>query len=156
MTCGRPRAWQVSRAAITASGEQQARSARGPRGVEPEAERDADRVRAGLQERDGAVDAAAHRDGDAVRMRAPPERPGAMRVGERVGGERLARHGRGLEQREPAQRLGEPVRVGVHDPVAVDAQPHERELLPARRISDELPHAASVPRASPAAAARRG
>src|SRR5207248_1447216 len=32
VTCGRPSAWHVSRAAITASGEQQARSASGPSG----------------------------------------------------------------------------------------------------------------------------
>ena len=39
----------------------------GPVRVEPEPERHADRVRPGAQERDGAIDAAAHRDGDAVR-----------------------------------------------------------------------------------------
>ena len=32
MTCGRPSRWHVSRAAITASGEQQTRSALGPDG----------------------------------------------------------------------------------------------------------------------------
>ena len=71
--------------------------------VEPEAQRDADRVRGRTQERDGAVDAAAHRDRDAARRRRCREHR-RDRVRERVGGERLAGHGRGLEQREADER----------------------------------------------------
>ena len=40
----------------------------GAGGIEPEPERDADRVRPRAQERDRAVDAAAHRDGDPLRV----------------------------------------------------------------------------------------
>ena len=121
MTCGRPSRWHVSRAAITASGEQHdALGARAGR-VEPEAQRDADRVRSGAQERDGAVDAAAHRDRDPARARAPAREDGRDRVRERVGGERLAGDGGRLEQRQADERALEARSVGLDDPVAVDA-----------------------------------
>ena len=112
----------------------------GPLRIEPEPERDSDRLRAGAKERDGAVDAAAHRDGDpfGIGLRAEDLRE---RVRERVRGERLARHGGGLEQRQPGERAREARRVGVHDPVAVDREPHKGELLPTRRISDDFEHA---------------
>ena len=112
----------------------------GAGGIEPEPKRDPDRLRPGAQQRDGAVDAAAHRDGDPFRIRRGGEDLGE-RVRERVGGERLARHGRGLEQRQPGERPREPGRVRVDDPVAVDREPHECELGPTRRVSDDLDHA---------------
>ena len=62
---------------------------RGGLGVDPEPEGDADRCRAGPEERDRAVDAAAHRHRDPVGVRLGPEdRPD--RVGQRVDGEALA------------------------------------------------------------------
>ena len=139
MTCGRPSAWQVSRAASTASGEQQARSVVGPFGVEPEPERHADRLGAGPQERDRRVDAAAHRDRDAAGRRARAEdRPD--RVRQRVDGERLAADRGRLEQRQSADVLVEPVGVGVDDPVAVQAKPDERPAPVARGVSGDLDH----------------
>ena len=62
------------------------------------------------------------------------------RVRKRVGGERLARHRGGLEQRQPGERPRQPGRVGFDDPVAVDREPHECELGPARGVSDDLDH----------------
>ena len=69
-----------------------------PVGIEPEPERDADRVRAGAEKRDRAVDSAAHRDRHAPGRRRGAE-DGRDRVRERVDGERLAADGRRPEQR---------------------------------------------------------
>ena len=41
----------------------------------------------------------------------------------------------------PGERACEPGRVGGDDPVALDREPHEREVAPARRVSDHLTHA---------------
>ena len=138
MTCGSPSAWHVSRAAITASGEQQARSESRPLGIEPEPERDADRVRPGAQERDRAVDAAAHRHRDpAGGGRCAEDRP--ERVRQRVDRERLAADRGGLEQRQArAGRASRPVGVGIDDPVAVDAQADECPGPVARRVTAYL------------------
>jgi hypothetical protein len=111
----------------------------GPCRIEPQPQRDADRGGAGAEQRDGAVDAAAHRDGDAPRHRVRPDF-GRNRVRERVGGERLARHRRGLEQRQALERPRQPRCVGSDDPVTVHRQPHEGELGSARRVPDELDH----------------
>ena len=62
------------------------------------------------------------------------------RIRERVGGKRLARHGGRLEQRQPGEGAVEAGRVGRDDPVAVDRQPDERELVAARGVSDHLEH----------------
>src|SRR5262249_35828883 len=67
--------------------------------IEPEPERDADRVASGAQQRDRAVDASAHRDGNAARAGLGAE-DGTERVREGVDGERLAADRSRLEQRE--------------------------------------------------------
>ena len=139
----------AARVARPARREHRARRAARPVGlarvrVDPEPERHADRVRPGPQQRDGAVDAAAHRDGRAVRIgRRGDHRPD--RVRERVGRERLAGHGGSLEQRQPDEVALEPGRVGGDDPLPVDAQPDGGPVAVARRIAEELAHAASVP-----------
>ena len=111
----------------------------GPVRVEPEAQRDADRIGAGAEQRDGAVDAAAHRHGDAARRAAGAEH-GPERRGQRVDRKRLAADGSGLEQRQardgPLQTLG----VGIHDPVAVDRQPNRRPGAITRGVSESLDH----------------
>ena len=71
--------------------------------VLPEPERDADRVRPGAQERDRAVDAAAHRDGDPSR-RGLRDEDLAERGRERLDGERLAADRRRFEQRQTGER----------------------------------------------------
>ena len=114
----------------------------GAGGIEPEPQRDPDRARTGAQQRHGAVDAAAHRDCDPPRIGCRGEDLGE-RVRECIGGERLARHGGGLEQRQPGERPREPGRVRVDDPVAVDRKPHERELLASCGVSDDLDHAST-------------
>ena len=79
----------------------------GPLRVEPEAQGDADRVLAGAQQRDRAVDAAAHRHGDAAgsRLGAKDLRE---RVCERVHRELVAADRRRLEQRQARERPLEP------------------------------------------------
>ena len=116
-----------------AAGPLRARAGR----VEPEAQRDADRVRSCAEERDGAVDATAHRNGDAARRRGRGE-DRRDRVRERVGRERLTRNRGGLEQRETDERPLETGCIGLDDPVAVQRQPHGGVLLAARGISDQL------------------
>ena len=108
--------------------------------VEPEPQRDTDRLRPRAEQRDGAVDAAAHCDRDPARVRLGPE-DRSERVRERVGGERLPGDGGRLEQRQARQRALEARRVGGDDPVAVDREPHERELLAAGGVSEHLEHA---------------
>ncbi len=111
--------------------------------VDPEPQRDADRLRAGAEERDGAVDAAAHRYGDAVRIgRRPEDR--AERVRERVHGELVAADGGRLQQRQTGERPIEPLGVGTDDAVAVDGEPHQPPLAAARGISDDFDHAVTV------------
>ena len=110
-----------------------------PGGIEPEPQRDPDRLRPRPQQRDRAVDAAAHRDRDPARVGLGTEDL-AERVRERVGGEGLTRDRGGLEQREPVERALEPGRVGGDDPVAVDREPHERELFAACGVSEHLEH----------------
>ena len=107
--------------------------------VEPQAKRHADRVRAGPEERDGAIDPAAHRDGGPARRRCGAEdRPERGR--ERVGGERLARHGRRLEQRKPFERPLEAGRIRLDDAITLHREPHERPLAVAGRVSGDLDH----------------
>ena len=111
--------------------------ARRPGRVEPQPERDPHRVRAGAEHRDRAVDAPAHRDGDppGLRHRVKHARKG---VRDRVRGERLAGHGRGLEQRQAGQRTGHPMCVGLDDPLAFDDQPCVRVRIPACRVPRHL------------------
>ena len=105
--------------------------------------------RARAQQRDGAVDAAAHRDRDALRVGRRSHRR-RERVRERVDRQRLAADRRRLEERQPAQVLREAVGVGVDDAVAVDAQPDRRPLRAACGIAEEL-HALRVEWCSEAA-----
>jgi hypothetical protein len=105
--------------------------------VEPQAERDADRLRPRAQERNGAVDAAAHGHGDPGRTYGRLQ-DRTQRVRERVHGERLARDRRRLEQGQTAQRAVEPVRVGVDNAVPLNRQPDDRPGTGARRVSDDL------------------
>jgi hypothetical protein len=112
------------------------------RTVEPEPQRDADGVRARAKKRDGAVDAAAHRDGHAAGGRSSAK-DGTDRVRERIDRERLAADPRRLEERQPCRRPLEPGRVRLDDPVAVDREANERELAAARGVSEDLDHCRS-------------
>ena len=60
-----------------------------------------------------------------------------------VRGERLAGHGRGLEQRQAGERTGHPSRVGLDDPLAFDDQPRVRVRL-AREPSPRSPRSSSA------------
>ena len=107
----------------------------GPVGIEPEAKRHADRVRQRAQERDRAVDAAAHRHRRPARLRLGAEdRP--ERIGERVDRERLAGDRRGLEQRQAGERPVEPRCVRLDDAVAVDEEPNRSPLAVAGGVSE--------------------
>ena len=63
-----------------------------------------------------------------------------QRVREGVDGERLAADRRSLEQCQPDERPLEPVRIRVDDPVALDAEAHQRKVAPARGIAEQLQH----------------
>ena len=110
----------------------------GPARVEPEPQRDADRRRPRAVERDGAVDAAAHRDRDATRGGRGARDAGPSALATRIRGQRLAGHGRRLEQRQPDERARHPRRVGLDDPVAVHDEPRTRVRVAARGVTDEL------------------
>src|SRR5690606_33492832 len=70
--------------------------------VDPQAERDADGARSGLEQRDGTVDPTAHRYRDPRGIGSCRD-GGPERVRERVGRERLPGHGGRLEQRQPGE-----------------------------------------------------
>src|SRR5262249_6920296 len=90
-----------------------------PLRVAPEPQRHAGRVPGLAQKRDRAVDAAAHRDRDATRLRRGAEdRPD--RVRKRVERELVTADGGGLEQRQALERALEPLRVRARDSLAVD------------------------------------
>ena len=127
---------QLERVAGLAGGDHRLRRAAGSLGVrpgrvEPEPQRDADRLRPGAKERDGAVDAAAHRNRDPLRVGSGVEHL-SEGVRERVRRERVAGHRGRFEQRQPGERPGEPGRVGVDDLVAVHREPHEGEVAAPR------------------------
>ena len=63
---------------------------------------------------------------------------GRDRVRERVGGERLAGDGGGLEQRQADERPLEAGRVGLDDPIVVDEQPDGGVVVAARGVADQL------------------
>ena len=136
---------KAARVARLARGEHRARRAAGALGVgpvrvEPEAQRDTDRRRPRLEQRHGAVDAAAHRNRDAVGIRGRADR-GCERVRERVDRQRLAADRARLEQRQTAQVGGDARGVRVDDPAAVDAQPNGRPVGAACGIAVQLLHA---------------
>ena len=107
--------------------------------VEPEAKRHADRLRCGAQERNRAVDAAAHRDRGAPRARLGAEdRP--ERVRERIARKCVSADRGGSEQGQPLKRMLEPRCVGLDDAVAVDEQANRGPFAAARRVSEGLDH----------------
>ena len=110
-----------------------------PVGIEPEPQRHADGVRQRAQQRDRAVDSAAHRHGDASGCwRRAEDRP--ERVRERVDRERLAADRRRLEQRQARDVALEPRRVGLDDPVAVHEQADGGPLAVPAGVSEDLVH----------------
>ena len=115
----------------------------GPCRIHPEPQRDAERMTSRPQESDRAVDAAAHRDCDAIGMRLRAKDL-CERIRERVDGKRLAADRRSLDQRQSFNVARESRRVGGDDAVALDVEAREREFVAARRVSDDLDHAASV------------
>ena len=144
VTCGSPSAWQVSRAAITALGEQHARSESGPFGSSQSRSVTPTACGPALQQRDRAVDAAAHRDRHAPARRAALARPARARSRAR---RRAASRRRPRPPRAASARAGRPSRPGgvrVDDRLAVDAQPNGRPVRAASRVSEELDHAARV------------
>ena len=91
------------------------------------------------EQRDRAVDAAAHRDGDAPGIKLGAEyRP--ERVRERVDGELVAPHGGSLEERQAGERAVKPFRLGADDPVPLDRQADERPTVVAGGVSGDLDH----------------
>ena len=109
--------------------------------IEPEAKSHAHRVRQRAEQRDGTVDAAAHRNSHASGRRLGAEdRP--ERVRERVDGERLASDRRCLEKRQSSEVAVESWCVRLDNPIAVDAQPDGRPLAGAARVSEDLLHGA--------------
>ena len=129
--------------------------------VEPQAERDADRVRSGAQERDCAVDAAAHRDRDPA-WTAGGREDRRNRVCERVGGESLAGDAGGLDQGQAVERPLEARSVGLDDPIPVDEKPDRRiRRRPARnprsaRREAHLEATGSTPALRPASSSGEG
>jgi hypothetical protein len=107
----------------------------GPVGIEPEPERDPDRIRQRPEQGDRAVDAAAHRNGNPTRRPRRTE-DGPDRIRQRVHRERLTTNSGSLEQGKPDQGALQAGRVGVDNPIAVDRQPNERKLSSTGRISD--------------------
>src|SRR5204863_4582749 len=136
--------WETERVASLARRDHGFRRATGTlrvrrRRIDPEPQRDPDRLRARAQERNGAVDTATHRHRDAAGIRLSPKHL-TERVSEGVRDKRLARHRRRLKQGQAAERALEPVCVCVDDAVALDRQPNERYLAVARGIPKDLDH----------------
>ncbi len=108
-----------------------------PRRVLPEPKRDADRVRERTEERDRAVHAAAHGDGDPSRLRRCDE--DLVEGGrERFDGERIARHTRCLEQGQSGKRPVETLAVTRDDAIAVDRQANGGPTAVPGRIAENL------------------
>ena len=99
--------------------------------IHPQPQCHPERVRARAQQGDRAVDAAAHRDGDALGVRGRVKDL-TQGICQRIDRQRLAWNRRGLEQRQPFERPLEPGRVGSDDAIAVERQANERELRAAR------------------------
>ena len=90
------------------------------------------------EERDGAVDASAHRHGDPPRRRGRGAEHLGDRVRDRIGWERLARHRGRLEEGQTRERALHPGRVRLDDPVAVDDEPRERVRVAPGGVADDL------------------
>ena len=82
--------------------------------------------------------------GRRLRQRLPPAARKSRKehardgVRDRVRGQRLARHGRRLEQRQAGQRTRHPRCRGLDDPLAFDDQPGVRVRIPACRAPRHL------------------
>ena len=133
---GSPRAWHARVPRDRSGRAARALRAR-PAGVEPESKGDADGGGRGAKQRNGAVDAAAHRHGDATRPRRRLEDLGEC-VRERVDGEGLARDGGGFEQRQPVEGAVQTGCLGLDDPIAVDDQANACPLAPAGGVAEDL------------------
>ena len=122
---------KAARMARLARGDHRARRAAGALGirpvrVEPQAERHADRSRPRLEERHRAVDAAAHRDRNPLRVAASPEppararsrarRPAASRHRRRTPRAGSARAGRSRSRARPRRRSGRGPRAAGRPP----------------------------------------
>ena len=106
-------------------------------GILPEAERHPDRPAPRAEQRHGAVDAAAHRDGDAARSGLCAEHL-RERARECLDRERLTAHGSGLEQAQAGQGTVQVRRVRREDPVAVDGQSNGGPGVAAGRIPEDV------------------
>jgi hypothetical protein len=111
----------------------------GPVGIQPEPQRDADGVRQGLEQRNGAVDTAAHSNRDAPGRTLRPKH-GSDRIGKRVNGKRLTPDRRSLEQRQPDQRTLKPRSISLDNAITVESKAHEREVSASRGISNQFKH----------------
>jgi hypothetical protein len=107
--------------------------------IEPEPQSDADRIRQRLQQRDCAVDTAAHRNGNtAGHPRSAKNRPD--RVGERIDRKRLPTNGSSLEQSQSNERTIKPGSISLNNAFAVELKPNKREFVTARRITNQFNH----------------
>ena len=109
-------------------------------GIDPEPERDTDRVASGAQQRNRAVDAAAHRHCHPRLGRSSAEgRPDRRR--QRLDGELVPVDRGSLEQRQAGEVLGEPVRVGLGDLLTAHAEAHGGPVAVPGGVPEELGHA---------------
>jgi hypothetical protein len=115
--------------------------------VEPEPERDADRV--GPARRSATALSTPPLIATATRSGRRGAEGRADRVRERVDGERLAGHGGRLEQREPARAAREPG-ASASTIRRRRRQPDERATRRPRGVSDELDHRITVAASPPA------
>ena len=122
-------------------------------GILPEAERHPDGTAPRAEQRHGAVDAAAHRDGDAGRGRLCPEHL-RERARERLDGERLTADGSGFEERQADDGALEPGCIRGGDPLPVDRESDRGPGIASRRVPEDLgahrARLAATPRAHPA------
>ena len=127
-----------------------------PLGIKPEPQSDTDCIRQRPEERDCAVDTAAHRNGNATgHPRSAKNRPDC--IGERISGERLPTNGSSLEQSQPNERTIEPGSISLNNALAIKDKPHERKIGTTRRITNELNHElrlAAIPASAGCAGAR--
>jgi hypothetical protein len=132
---------RVARGARSKNGSGRAASPLGvrPVGIEPEPQSDTDRIRQRLEQRDCAVDTAAHRNGNATgHPGSAKNRPD--RVGERINSERLPTNRSSLEQSQSNKRTIKPGSINLNNALAIKNEPHESELRTTRRITNELNH----------------
>ena len=125
----------------------------GPGGIDPQPERHADRIEALVScadECDGAVDPAAHGNGDSARvLRSSDERRQGVMEG--IARERIRADRRRLEGRQPADLATEladtgPFAVGGDDAAVLAAEPDPGEVPVAGRVADALVHRPTVPK----------